>query len=118
VKNDLLNKAYTAAEAIDPYLIVKPGLAGNEVVKATAPTDPLIGAINILGGQPGMTCEVARVGVSEVQLGGTVAAGDPITSDVNGQGVLAVAGDRIIGFAETAGPAGAVIPYIIAPGQL
>ena len=35
----------------------------------------------------GDRCDVTRAGLEEVQYGGTVAAGDPLTSDANGKAI-------------------------------
>ena len=55
----------------------------------------------------------------EVEAGGTLAAGDPLTSDASGKAVKATTGgDRLIGFALTSASAGDIITYIHAPGTL
>ena len=56
----------------------------------------------------------------EVEAGGAIAAGDPLTSDAQGRAVkAAAAGDRIIGFAcKAATEAGEIIDYQFAPGFL
>ena len=60
-----------------------------------------------MGGQP------------EVEAGGALAAGDPLTSDTEGKAVKATeGGSRIIGFAMTGAAAGDIITYIYAPGTL
>lgn len=113
------NRTFIAEAAVEGYRIVKPGAAGG-VVKAAAATDLILGtsatkedcaiggALNLALGQ-----------LPKVRLGGTVAAGEPITSDAAGKGVKATAtGHRYIGFAEVAGVVDDIVTYIRSPGVL
>lgn len=117
-----ISKSRRAGGPIPPYRIVKPGAVEGQVVLAAAPTDALKGTTGQLGVSSGERVDVDMGGIPEVELGGTVANGDPLTSDANGKAVKAqpVAGTnvRIIGFADTAGTNGAVINYIFAPGVM
>lgn len=120
--NSLLQKAYVAEAAIAAARIVKFGAADGQVVQAAAVGDKLIGVSNELAAAIGERCDIVRVGIADVQLGGAVARGDPITSDANGKGVAAApaAGinNSIIGFAETSGVLDDVIPVLLAPGRI
>lgn len=117
-----VSKSRRAATAIPPYRIVKPGAADGQVALATSGTDPLLGTSGQLAAAPGERVDVDLGGIPEVELGGTVAAGDPLTSDATGKAVKAQpaagANVRLIGFAITAGTSGAVIDYVFAPGVM
>ncbi len=117
-----ISKSRRATTAIPPYRIVKPGAADGEVALATAATDALMGTTGQLGAASGERVDVDLGGMPEVELGGTVAAGDPLTADANGKAVKAVpaagANVRIIGFSDTSGTAGAVITYLHALGVM
>jgi hypothetical protein len=120
--NYLLNKHYTAAGAIAAFRIVKPGADDGEAAQAAAATDALMGVNESVATDDGEGCDVVKVGIADVEFGGTVAAGDPVTSDADGKAVKAEpdAGTnaRIIGFAEVAAVAGDIAPVLIAPGVL
>ena len=117
-----ISKSRSAATAIPPYRIVKPGAADGQVALATAATDALMGTTGQLGAAIGERVDVDLGGMPEVELGGTVAAGDPLTADANGKAVKAIpaagANVRIIGFSDTSGTAGAVITYLHAPSVM
>ncbi|HEV2675269.1 MAG TPA: capsid cement protein [Aliidongia sp.] len=128
----------TATGAIASRTIVKLNADGT-VSQATGPTDKLFGiTLPFNDVADGDRVDVCVVGFEEVQLGGTVAAGDLITSDASGHGVVSVrhthtentgaayaqnattavaAADRIIGMAEVAGVAGDWINILLAHGQ-
>lgn len=120
--NPLLLKAYVAEAAIAAARIVKFGAADGQVLQAAAVGDKLIGVSNEIGPAINERCDVIRAGIADVQLGGAVARGDPITSDANGKGVAAApaagVNNSIIGFAETSGVLDDVIPVLIAPGRI
>jgi hypothetical protein len=131
-----LNKVATGA--IASRRIVRMNDDGT-VSQATGPTDKLFSlSLPFNDVADGDRVDVCVMGFEEVQLGGVVKAGDPITSDANGCGVeatrhthtenIAVAytenattavapGVRIIGFAEVAGVAGDWINVLLAQGQ-
>lgn len=106
------------------FLIVKfsDAAASNKVAQAAANTDPMMGVSDRMGGVSGNTVDVQRSGRGQVRLGGTVQAGDPLTSDANGNAVklLGAAGAtrRMVGWAEEPGVADDVIDALIAPGIL
>lgn len=108
-----------AEAAVEGYRIVKPGTADMSCVKASAATDKLLGTSDELDHAIGEIVDVAAIPVARVRLGGTVGAGDALTSDANGKAIATTTtGNRTIGFAETAGVADQVITYIWAPGVL
>lgn len=110
-------KTYRAEAAIPAYAIVKPGSnPGFTIVPAAGPTDKLVGPIDNIPANIGDDTDVAMMGQHSVVLGGPVSYWDPITSDANGNGVLAApavgATANIIGRAMKAGVAGDIIPYL------
>lgn len=113
------NRSFVASAAVEGYRIVKPDGSGG-VVKAAAATDLLLGTSATkedcaIGG----VLNLALGPLPQVRLGGTLLAGEPITSDANAKGIKATAtGHRYIGFAEVGGVADDVITYIRAPGVL
>lgn len=118
----VFSKSFRAAGAIAGYLIAKHSAAGGTVQLATSNTEPLIGAVDSLGVAAGELADFNFGGVGEVQLGGAVDAGDPLTANANAKAIEALPSNstqvRIIGFALTAGAADDIIPYSIAPGCL
>mgnify|MGYP000122456487 CR=1 FL=1 len=115
--NPKLHKSYVAEAVIAVYTIVKFGATDGSVVTAAAATDKLIGTAGNVAPTTGERVDVARSGIDQVVLGGTVARGDALTSNASGAAIATTtAGNRIIGFAEVSGVSGDVIDYVIAPG--
>ncbi|HEX7866545.1 MAG TPA: DUF2190 domain-containing protein [Variovorax sp.] len=114
-----LFRSRVAEASIAAHLIIKGGAAVNSCVVAAAPADKLLGTSDELDHVTGETVDMAVGPVPLVCLGGTVAAGDALTSDANGKAVATTTtGHRIIGFAENAGVINDVIPYLRSPGVL
>jgi len=116
-----LIRSFELSAAVLAYRIVAFSDAANSAVVATADaaTDPLLGTTGKLGGDTGDMGDVTLSGLGDVQLGGAVSAGDPLTSDAEGKAIEAtVAGQRIIGFAAAPGVEDDIIPYLCAPGVL
>jgi Uncharacterized conserved protein (DUF2190) len=114
-----LFRSRVAEAAIAAHLIIKGGAAVNSCVIATAATDKFLGTSDELDHVAGETVDMAVGPVPLVRLGGTVAAGDALTSDANGKAIATTTtGNRIIGFAENAGVINDVIPYLRAPGVI
>jgi hypothetical protein len=114
--NILLTKSYTAEAAIPAFSIVKFGAADLGVVLAAAATDLSIGVTGELASDPGEICDVARSGLVQIKLAGTVARGGKITSNAAGLGVAAAAGNVVVAQAEKSGVAGDIIPAMLIPG--
>lgn len=111
-------RSYTAEGAIPAYSVVKPGASGGVVI-ATAATDKLIGTSDELAKSTGEMADIALGPLPKVRLGGTVAAGDWLTSNGSGAAIATTtAGNQVIGRAEIAGVSGDVITYFRALGQL
>lgn len=93
-------------------------ISGNlTVTVCAAATDKPIG---VLQNKPvsGAPADVMVVGVSKVVLGGTVAAGDDLTSDANGAAITAVTNagaNRSYGVALQGGTVGQVVEVLL-PG--
>ena len=112
-------KNFEAEGEIGPYVIVTHGTADYAVKAATGATVALVGTTDELGKLSNGRVDVCTGGIPEVALGGTVAAGDPLTSDASGKAVKATAaGNRILGFALVSGASGDVIPYQYSLGTL
>lgn len=117
--NTLLNKNYTAEGAITARRIVKPGSADGTVAIAAAATDALMGVCESVGPADGERCDIIKVGIADVEFGGAVTRGGPLTSDASGRAIAAVpaagANVRIIGFAEVSAVAGDIGQVLISP---
>ena len=112
-------KNFEAEGEIGPYVIVTHGTADYAVKTATGATVALVGTTDELGKLSNGRVDVCTGGIPEVALGGTGAAGDPLTSDASGKAVKATAaGNRILGFALVSGASGDIIPYQFSLGTL
>lgn len=112
-------KNFEAEGEIGPYVIVTHGTADYAVKAATGATVALVGTTDELGKLSNGRVDVCTGGIPEVALGGTVAAGDPLTSDASGKAVkVTAAGNRILGFALVSGASGDIIPYQYSLGTL
>ena len=112
-------KNFEAEGEIGPYVIVTHGTADYAVKAATGATVALVGTTDELGKLSNGRVDVCTGGIPEVALGGTVATGDPLTSDASGKAVKATAaGNRILGFALVSGASGDIIPYQYSLGTL
>lgn len=117
-------RAYEAAAEIAGHRIVRfdsPATA-NTVATAINGTAPLVGVSDRVGAVAGGMCDVHRAGLVAVQLGGAVAAGDPLTSTPAGTAIKAVPGSgatlNIIGFADQPGSNGDIIDAFLSPGVI
>ena len=112
-------KNFEAEGEIGPYVIVTHGTADYAVKAATGATVALVGTTDERCKLSNGRVDVCTGGIPEVALGGTVAAGDPLTSDASGKAVKATAaGNRILGFALVSGVSGDIIPYQYSLGTL
>jgi hypothetical protein len=118
-----LVKTYTAQAAVAHRRIVAFGATDAAVLHGAAATDLLIGVVdNPSGAAIGERVDVVRFGLAEVEFGGTVARGAPVTADANGRAVAAVpaagANNRIIGFAERSSVSGDIGLILVQPGLI
>ena len=112
-------KNFEAEGEIGPYVIVTHGTTDYAVKAAPGAPVALVGTTDELGKLSNGRVDVCTGGIPEVALGGTVAAGDPLTSDASGKAVKATAaGNRILGFALVSGASGDIIPYQYSLGTL
>lgn len=116
--NPILTKTYVTQAAVAPRRILKWGTLDNTVIQGAAATDLLIGVSDSYGAASGDPCEVYRTGIVEIDCGGTVTRGNPLTADANGKAVVAApaagANVRLIGIAEVSGVAGDIIDVRLA----
>ncbi|UGA45964.1 hypothetical protein HU230_0007975 [Bradyrhizobium quebecense] len=116
----LFIRSYQCSADIPPNTIVKFSDAANssKVASGAAAADALWGISDRMGGLSGGMADIVIGGLAELKLGGPVAAGDPITSDANGNGIKCVAAagvvKRVICFAEEPGVLGDVIKVKVA----
>lgn len=102
---------YNAGATVNGFRIVKHGTSDQEVIQAAANTDAIIGVAEQLGADAaGEPIDVWRTGVAQVEYGGNVTRGDPLTADADGKAITAApaagANVRLVGFAEVSGVAG------------
>ena len=81
-------KSHVMSKDFDPYLFVK-YQDETHVTNGTAATDNLIGIKTNVPALKDQAGDVVWLGEAELKLGGTVKAGDRLTSDANGCGVVA-----------------------------
>jgi hypothetical protein len=112
MSNPGLIKSKKAEGTIYPNRIVKHGSADGLIAQGAAATDALCGVSTEVGAEDGGVIDIVKSGIPEIEFGGTVAAGDPLTSDADGKAIKAtVAGSRIIGFADVAAVAGDIVAF-------
>lgn len=122
--NPILTKSYNAGGAIVANSIVKAGANDYDVLQADGPTAAakLLGITTEVGAASGERVDVTLIGTADLKLGGTVARGDPVTSDASGFGVAAAPGagvnNRIVGIALISGVSGDIIPVLISNSML
>ncbi|AZV77939.1 DUF2190 domain-containing protein [Parasedimentitalea marina] len=117
-------RAYPAGAAVAGYRIVmfSDAASSNTITQADSNTASSLGVSDAMGSELDGMCDVHRDGLVHVELGGTVAAGDPLTSDGEGKAIAAIAATattiRIVGFADEPGVTGDVIDAFLSPALL
>ncbi len=117
-------RSYEAAADVEGNRFVKPAAPSTNktVTTAAAATDTITGVSDRLGASTGNMLDVHKGGLVAIQLGGTVTAGAPLTSDANGKAVAAAAASgstvRVAGYADEPGVADDIILMEWAPGLL
>lgn len=115
-------KTYIAAAAITKRRIVRHAAADNQVQLGSAATDLLIGVTTEIDVAINEPVDVIREGLADVEYGGAVGRGQPLTSDATGRAVVAApaAGSnvRLIGFAEVSGVLGDIGTVFVAPSVM
>lgn len=114
--------SYPASAAVTAKRIVKfsDTTATNKVALASAATDPLLGLSDAMGAPSGGMADIILAGLGEVVLGGTVAAGDKLTSDSAGAAVKCTAATNtrkeFVATALLPGVSGDIIPCLVERG--
>ncbi|RWC58913.1 capsid cement protein [Mesorhizobium sp.] len=117
-------RSYAASAAIAAFRFVAFSDAANSqtIAQGAAATDPLIGVSDKMGGDVGDMVDVVRGGLASITLGGTVAAGDPLTSDASGKAIKCVAATgvakRVMAWADQPGVANDIIDCHVAPSVI
>jgi hypothetical protein len=105
-------KNFNAEGALVRFRIAKPGAAAGGALQAAAVADKMIGVVPDISAALGERADVILAGPADLEYGGAVAAGDLITSDALGRGVVAApaagVNNRTIGVAIIAGALGDV----------
>lgn len=102
---------HSAEGPIAPYRLVKVGSNNRAVAQAATVSDLIVGVSDSIGANAaGDPIDVLRSGIAEIEFGGPVTRGQPLTTDADGKAVVASpaagANAEIIGWAEVAGVAG------------
>lgn len=122
MSNPILTKNFVAEGAIQAHRIVKHGVESGGVLLAGAATDAILGVSTELPAEEGERCDVHLVGLVEIEFGGTVSRGEPVTSDSNGKAVkadpAAGASANVVGVAHVDAVAGDIGVVLLAPSVL
>lgn len=118
--NPLMIKSFLAASTAAAYTIAAFNGTNNNVQIADGATAKILGVFDAQGAVAEVMADVIQVGIGEVKLGGTVEAGDHITSDASGLGIAVPANStaRVVGTAQAPGVAGDVIPVLVNPSTV
>lgn len=115
--NPGLTKNFTAGAAIAAHRICKLS-ADYTAIQAAAAADASIG-VSELAADSGARADIILSGTADIEFGGSVTRGLPVTSDVDGKAVLAApatgANARVIGFAMVTAAAGDILPVLLCP---
>lgn len=110
MRNEGIAKTYYAGAAVAAHRIVKHGADELHAVQGAAATDKIIGVSDLGADAAEESMDVFHSGIVLVVYGGTVAAGDLLTSDAGGKAVVAApaatVSNRIVGVAMQAGVSG------------
>lgn len=114
---DAFIKSRRADAAFTGFQFAAFGSGDNHVTPAAGPNVPLAGVADSLPCPAGQMVDVLMTQLADIQLGGTVAAGDRLMSDANGHAVTAAkqAGATVYvgGIAQVAGVVGDIIPALV-----
>ncbi len=116
--NPGLTKTYDAGGAIGAYTIVKFDTTTDfQMLAAAAVSDPLAGVTTEVASASGDRVDVIHDGIAFVTAGGTIAPGDPITTDASGHAVKAApsagVNNQCIGRARQSAVSGDVLEVLI-----
>lgn len=117
-----LTSAFRAGGAITKRRILTDGASDGAAIQATGATARLLGVSTDIDTDSGDVVDAIRIGLANVEYGGTVARGAPLTADASGRAIAVTlpiaANTYIIGFAEVSGVLGDIGSAQIAPGLL
>lgn len=115
--NPGLTKTFDASGAIPAYTIVKFTATDFQVTQAAAVLDPLVGVTTEVAAADQDRVDIVIDGIAYVLSGGTIAAGDAITTNASGQAVTAApaagANNKCIGRARQSAVAGDVFEVML-----
>lgn len=119
----LLTKSLEATTAITKRRLVKFGAADGAGVPAVDGTAFIVGVNSDCDVAIGERASVHSIGnIADVEYGGTVARGDPLTADGTGRAVTAApaagANSYIVGYAEVSGVVGDIGSCYVCPGRI
>jgi hypothetical protein len=119
----LLTKSLTATTAITKRRLVKLGAADGAGVPAVDGAAFIVGVNSDVDVAIGERASVHSIGnIADVESGGNVSRGDPLTSDASGRAVTAAPGAGtnifIVGFAEVSGVLGDIGSAYIMPQRI
>lgn len=119
----LLTKSLEATTAITKRRLVKFGAADGAGVPAVDATAFIVGVNSDVDVAIGERASVFSTGnIADVEYGGTVTRGDPLTADAQGRAVTvgAVAGTNyfVVGYAEVSGVLGDIGSVYVIPHRL
>lgn len=98
-----------AAADVEPYRIAAYDDSEGEFAQAAGPAaSPLMGVTGRLGAVAGTVCDVIRNGPAELEYGGAVGFGDPLTADIAGRAVVAKPTEAFIARADESGDEGTI----------
>jgi len=113
-KTPLLDKAWDAGAAVEPYRFIKFGADDDHVIQAAAASDSMIGVSGQVGADAAEDrIDVTLVGIGEIELAATLARGAQVTADANGKAVAATDGDYVGGKILMSGVAGDIVPILL-----
>lgn len=116
------HKSFSISAALGQFLLVQFTGTRDQVAPATAATQRIAGAIDMGADAANDMVDVPIWGVGKVRLGGTVAAGDPLTADAQSRAVVAAFAAsqtrNVFGRALEPGVSGDIILYQVAPSVI
>jgi hypothetical protein len=113
-----LIKSLEATVAVPKRRLVTFGAADGTGILATGTAAYIRGVSSDIDTAIGERISVQMVGnVADVEYGGTVTRGAPLTSDGTGRAIVATTGQYIVGFAEVAGVVGDIGSVDVLPGR-
>lgn len=117
--NPIAILAAVAGGAITKRRIVRHGAADGQALLGNGSATTPLGVSTEVDVVAGETVDVVRLGPADVEYGGNVTRGDPLTSDATGRAIVAApaagANMRCVGFAEVSGVVGDIGTVFVNP---